>query len=167
MKKLGFYPDKKIANYEIKYNLFDFTDQCLIFHLFLNHIQQIPVESSTLVLIFEKEFLHITAMSEGAIYDKFKEIEKNWKSKYFSKIKRDDFKSICHFISSLSDSFDGLDLVLCSFNNEEKKEETENMFKLIKGFVEEKIDEPINVYIYNEDNFIVHVLKYIEMFSNE
>ena len=41
------------------------------------------------------------------------------------------------------------------------------MFKLIKGFVEEKIDEPINVYIYNEDNFIVHVLKYIEMFSNE
>ena len=41
------------------------------------------------------------------------------------------------------------------------------MFKLIKKFVEEKIDEPINVYIYNEDNFIIHVLKYIEMFSNE
>ena len=33
------------------------------------------------------------------------------------------------------------------------------MFKLIKVFVEEKIDEPINVYF--------HVLKYIEMFSNE
>ena len=167
LKKLGFYPDKKISNYEIKYNLYDFNDQCLIYHLFLNHIQQIPVESSTLVLIFEKEFLHITAMSEGAIYDKFKESEKNWKAKYYSKLKRDDFKSICNFISSLSDTFDGLDLVLCSYNNEEKKEETENMFKLIKKFVEEKIDEPINVYIYNEDNFIVHVLKYIEMFSNE
>ena len=167
LQKLGFYPDKKIANYEIKYNLLDFTDQCLIYHLFLNHIQEKPVESSTLVMIFEKDALHITSLNEGAINDKFKEIEKNWKSRYYSKIKMDDFKSICNFISSLSDTFDGLDLVLCHFNNEEKKEELDNMFKLIKGFVEEKIDEPINVYIYNEDNFIVHVLKYIEMFSEE
>ena len=167
LQKLGFYPDKKIANYEIKYNLLDFTDQCLIYHLFLNHIQEKPVESSTLVMIFEKDALHITSLNEGAINDKFKEIEKNWKSRYYSKMKMDDFKSICNFISSLSDTFDGLDLVLCHFNNEEKKEELDNMFKLIKGFVEEKIDEPINVYIYNEDNFIVHVLKYIEMFSEE
>ena len=167
LQKLGFYPDKKIANYEIKYNLLDFTDQCLIYHLFLNHIQEKPVESSTLVMIFEKDALHITSLNEGAINDKFKEIEKNWKSRYYSKIKMDDFKSICNFISSLSDTFDGLDLVLCHYNNEEKREELDNMFKLIKGFVEEKIDEPINVYIYNEDNFIVHVLKYIEMFSEE
>ena len=167
LQKLGFYPDKKIANYEIKYNLFDFTDQCLIYHLFLNHIQEKPVESSTLVMIFEKDSLHMTSLNEGAINDKFKEIEKNWKSRYYSKMKMNDFKSICNFISSLSDTFDGLDLVLCHYNNEEKKEEYDNMFKLIKGFVEEKIDEPINVYVYNEDNFIVHILKYIELFSEE
>ena len=167
LQKLGFYPDKKIANYEIKYNLFDFTDQCLIYHLFLNHIQEKPVESSTLVMVFEKDALHMTSLNEGAINDKFKEIEKNWKSRYYSKMKMNDFKSICNFISSLSDTFDGLDLVLCHYNNEEKKEEYDNMFKLIKGFVEEKIDEPINVYVYNEDNFIVHILKYIEMFSEE
>ena len=167
LQKLGFYPDKKIANYEIKYNLFDFTDQCLIYHLFLNHIQEKPVESSTLVMIFEKDSLHMTSLNEGAINDKFKEIEKNWKSRYYSKMKMNDFKSICNFISSLSDTFDGLDLVLCHYNNEEKKEEYDNMFKLIKGFVEEKIDEPINVYVYNEDNFIVHIFKYIELFSEE
>ena len=167
LQKLGFYPDKNVSDYEIKYNLYDFTDQCLIYHLFLNHIQELPVESSTLVLIFVKDALHITAMNEGAIFDTFKDLEKNWKRQYYSKIKMDNYKSICFFISNLSDTFDGLDLVLCNYNNEEKQQEYENMFKLIKQYVEEKIDEPINVYIYNEDNFIVHVLKYIGMFSDE
>ena len=167
LQKLGFYPDKKISGYEINYNLYDFIDQCLIYHLFLNHIQEIPVESSTLILLFEKDALHITALNEGAIFYKFKELEKNWKSKYYSKLKMDNYKSICNFISSLSDTFDGLDLVLCCYNNEEKKDDVNNMFILIKKFVEEKIDEPINVYIYNEENFIVHVLKYIGNFSNE
>ena len=41
------------------------------------------------------------------------------------------------------------------------------MFKLIKEYVEEKIDEQINVYIYNEENFITHILKYIGAFSEE
>ena len=31
----------------------------------------------------------------------------------------------------------------------------------------EKIDEQINVYIYNEENFITHILKYIGTFSEE
>ena len=165
LQKLGFYPDKNISNYTIKYNLYDFTDQCLIYHLFLLHIQEISVESSTLVMIFDRDTIHITAMNEGAIYTKFKSLEKNWMEKYYSKIKMDDYKSICDFISNLSDTFDGLDLVLCYINNEEKKEDLGNMFKLIKEFVEEKIDEQINVYIYNEENYITHVLKYIGMFS--
>ena len=167
LQKLGFYPDKNLSNYTIKYNLYDFTDQCLIYHLFLLHIQEIPVESSTLVMIFDKEAIHITALNEGAIYTKFKSLEKNWVDKYYSKIKADDFKSICNFISNLSDTFDGLDLVLCYMNNEEKKEDLGNMFKLIKEYVEEKIDEQINVYIYNEENFITHILKYIGTFSEE
>ena len=165
LQKIGFYPDKNISNYTIKYNLYDFTDQCLIYHLFLLHIQEISVESSTLVMIFDRDTIHITAMNEGAIYTKFKSLEKNWSEKYYSKIKMDDYKSICDFISNLSDTFDGLDLVLCCINNDEKKEDLGNMFKLIKEFVEEKIDEQINVYIYNEENFITHVLKYIGMFS--
>ena len=139
----------------------------MIYHLFLTHIQEKPVESSTLVMIFDHDVLHLTALNEGAIYHKFKSLEKNWDSRYYSKIKMDDFKSLCNFISSLSDSFDGLDLVLCSINNDEKKEELGNMFKLIKEFVEEKIDEQINVYIYSEDNFVIHVLKYIGLFSEE
>ena len=167
LQKLGFYPDKNISNYIIKYNLYDFTDQCLIYHLFLLHIQEISVESSTLVMIFDRDCVHITAMNEGAIYTKFKSLEKNWSEKYYSKIKMDDYESICNFISNLSDTFDGLDLVLCYINNEEKKEDLGNMFKLIKEFVEENIDEPINVYIYNEENFVSHILKYICMFLED
>ena len=167
LQKLGFYPDKKIGGYEIEYNLYDFTDQCLIYHLFLNHIQQKYVESSTLVLIFDKYSVQVSALNEGAIYNKFNSLENEWKKKYYSKIKMDDFKSIVDFIAAISDSFDGLDLILCSMDNDEKKDELLDLFKQIKKYVEEKIDEPINIYIYNEDNFISKIFKYIDLFSDE
>ena len=101
-----------MGEYEITYNLYDFTDQCLIYHLFLNHCKEKFVESPTLVMIFDKDVLHITAMNEGGIYSKFKSLENSWKQKYYSKLKMDDFKSIVDFIAAVSDSFDGLDLVL-------------------------------------------------------
>ena len=39
------------------------------------------------------------------------------------------------------------------------------MYKLIKEFIEEKLDDQINLYIYDESNYIVNALKYIELFS--
>ena len=167
LEKLGFYPNKKISNYEIKYNLYDFTDQCLIYHLFLNHIQERSLDESTLVMIFNPDTIHITAINKGTIFHKFKTLEKNWKAKYYSQIKFDDIKSICNFIKAMAGSFRGFDLVLCSINSEEKKEEFENKFKEIKQFVDEKIQEQIRTFIYYEDKFIVDIFKYIETFSDE
>lgn len=155
MQKLGFYPDKKVGGYEIEYNLYDFPDQCLIYHLFLNHIQQKYVESSTLVLIFDKHSINVSALNEGAIYNKFNSLENGWKKKYYSRIKMDDFKSIVDFIAAISDSFDGLDLILCYMDNDEKKDELLDLFKQIKKYAEEKIDEyPIDLknkltYLFN------------------
>ena len=167
LEKLGFYPNKKISNYEIKYNLYDFTDQCLIYHLYLNHIQERRLDESTLVMIFDKENIHITALNKGAIFHKFKAFEKNWNAKYYSLIKYDDMESINNFIQAMSGSTGGLDLVLCSINNEEKKEEFENKFKQIKEFIEENVEERIRLFVYYEDMFIVDILKYIETFSDE
>ena len=167
LEKLGFYPNKKISNYEIKYNLYDFTDQCLIYHLFLNHIQERSLDESTLVMIFDSKMIHITAMNKGIIFHKFKTLEKNWKGKYYSTIKFDDMKSICNFIKAMAGSLGGFDLVLCSINNEEKKEEFENKFKEIKQFTDGKVAEQIRVFIYYEDKFIVDILKYIETFADE
>ena len=164
-QKLGFYPDKKISNYKINYNLYDFTDQFLVYHLFLNYIQEIPVKNNILVIIFGHDDLYMTIMNEGAIYNKFKLLEKNWKDKYYSNLKIDDYQSICNFILALSDTLNEYDLVLCSINNDEKKEEMKNMYKLIKEFIEEKLDDQINLYIYDESNYIVNALKYIELFS--
>ena len=167
LEKLGFYPDKKIFNYEIKYNLYDFTDQCLIYHLFLNHIQERHLDNSALVMIFDKDIIHITSMHQNVIFNKFKIWEKNMKVKYYSKIKCDEIKTIFNFIKALSESFDGFDLVLCSMNNEEKKEEMENKFKQIKQFTDENVEEGIRIFVYDEDKFIVDMFKYIEMFSDE
>ena len=69
-EKIGFYPDKKISNYEIKYNLYDFTDQCLIYHLYLNHIQERESDNSTLLMIFDKNAIHITGMYKNVINNK-------------------------------------------------------------------------------------------------
>ena len=83
----------------------------------------------------------------------------------YSNLKIDDNKSICNFILALSDTLNEFDLILCSINNDEKKEEIKNMYKLIKEFIEEKLDDQINLYIYDESNYIVNALKYIELFS--
>ena len=167
LEKLGFYPDKKISNFEVKYNLYDFTDQCLIYHLFLNHIQERHLDNSALVMIFDKDTIHITSMNQNVIFNKFKIWEKNLKVKYYSQIKCDEIKTIFNFIKALAESFEGFDLVLCSMNNEEKKEEMENKFKQIKQFIDEKVEEGIRLFVYDEDKFIVDMLKYIEMFSDE
>ena len=167
LQKLGFYPDKKMGEFEIMYNLYDFSDQCLIYHLFLVHCKEKFVESSTLVMIFDKNSLHLSALNEGGIFTKFKSLENSWKHKYYSKLKMDDFKSLVDFISALSDTFDGLDLVLCYMNNDDKKEDLLALFKQIQEYTSEKIDEPINVYIYKEEELINKTIKYIGLFSDE
>lgn len=66
----------------------------------------------------------------------------------------DNLKSITDFITAISESFEGFDLVLCYMDNEEKKNNLLDLFKQIKEYTAEKIDESTKVYIYNEDNFI-------------
>ena len=167
LQKLGFYPDEKLDRFEIKYNLYDFSDQCVIYHLFLNHIQEKYVESSTLFLLFDKFTVSASALNEGAIFNKFKSLEKGWRQKYYSNLKANDFNSIVYFIKAISDSFDGLDLVLCYMDNNDKKDDLLNLFKQIKEFVQKNIYESINVYIYHEENFIKKIFKYIGLFTSE
>ena len=167
LQKLGFNPDKKLDQYLITYNLYDFSDQCLIYHLFLVHCQGIEVEIPTLVMIFDKNYVHITAMNEESIYCRFKSLENKWKQKYYSKLKKEDFKSITAFITACYDSFNRFDLVLCYMNNEDKKENMTELFKKIKEYAIEKIDEEMNVYIYTEEDLVKKIFKYIWLFSEE
>ena len=167
LQKLGFNPDKKIEQYQITYNLYDFSDQCLIYHLFLVHCQDVLIENPTLVMIFDKNYVHVTAMNEDSIYYRFKSLESKWKDKYYSKLKNDDLKSITNLIADSFDSFNGIDLVLCSKKNEKKKDDMVELFKRIKEFAVEKLDEEMNVYIYEEGELIKKVIKYIWLFSEE
>ena len=160
LQKLGFNPDKKVGEYEVTYNLYDFSDQCLLYHLFLINCQEKYDENSTLVLIFDKNSLHVTAMNEGGLFTKFKSLENNWNEKYYSKLKMDDLNSIVDFIGATSESFEGLDLVLCYMNNEDKKDELLELFKKIQ----ENFDEEIKIHIYPEDDLIKKVFKYIDCF---
>ena len=167
VQKIGFFPDNKLGQYEINYQLYDFSDQCLIYHLFLSNLQGEKSQNSTLVLIFDKYSLHLSALNDGVIFTTFNSLESSWDKKYYSKLKIDNLKSITDFISAISESFEGLDLVLCYMDNEEKKNNLLDLFKQIKEYIAEKIDESTKVYIYNEDNFVKKIFKYIGLFSNE
>ena len=46
IQKIGFYPDKKLGDHELTYFLYDFSDQCLIYHLFLNSLQGLKTKNS-------------------------------------------------------------------------------------------------------------------------
>ena len=52
-------------------------------------------------------------------------------------------------------------------NNEDKKDDLLALFKQIKEYTAEKIDESINVYIYQEEDLIRKVFKYIGLFVDE
>ena len=167
LKKLGFYLDGKIGEYDILYNLYDFSDQCLIYHLFLVHCQEKYVDKTTLVMLFDKKSLHISAINNEKIYNKFESLEKEWSQNYYSQIKMNDFKSIADFITATFDSFQGFDLVLSYMNSEDKKDDLLSLFNQIKEYVNDKLDEEMNVYIYHEESLVRNVFKYINLFSYE
>ena len=125
------------------------------------------MDNSTLVMIFDKNTIHITALNQNVIFNKFKTLEKKWKKKYYSEIKFDDIKTVNNFVLAVVNTFEGLELVLCNINNEENKEDIENKFKQIKQFIDEKLEEGIRTFIYDEDKLIAESLKYIGMFGDE
>ena len=172
IESISFYPDSKIYGNFVSYNLYSLTEQCIIYHLFLCHCNEITVESSTLLLLFDSENIYVSAFSEGTIFTKFKGLENNWDDKYYSKLKKGDYENIIHLIESINDSFDGLDLALCYMNNSndnERKDEKEcfEMFDKIKQHCIEKIDPPLNVYLYKESELISEVVNYIGLFYED
>lgn len=172
IQSISFYPDSKIYGNFVSYNLYNFCDQCLIYHLFLCHCKEKIVESSTVFLLLDAENIYVSSFSEGAIFYKFKGLENNWEDRYYSKLNKNNYENIIHFIESINDSFDGLDLALCymnSSNDNDRKDEKEcfEMFNKIKKHCMEKIDPPINVYIYNENELISEVVNYIGVFYEE
>ena len=169
LEKIGFYPSEIIEGYKVEYKLYDLCEQSLIYYLYLSNIKNIQNKKSILFIQFDKLVVNASVFNEGAIFSKLKgkkEKDVNWKSSYFNNININDTNSILDFLENANDTFEGIDLVLnyVDSDDENKNNKLKELFDAIKKHCQEKINPPVNVHIYNQNEITNNVFKYINCF---
>ena len=161
IKKIGIFPSisKRIPN--LNYQIFNFTDVCLIYFLYKSIEEKIYIENSLLLINFDKFTANVAIFNEGGIYNNLKGFPFN--NNNYEEIK-DNFTS---FIDKANNSFYGVFLVITysDLDNNLKQE----VFGIINEIKETctKLDPPVKVYFYDDDTFISEVFKYIHIFYKE
>ena len=161
IKKIGIFPSisKRIPN--LNYQIFYFTDVCLIYFLYKSIEEKIYIENSLLLINFDKYTANVAIFNEGGIYNNLKGFPFN--NNNYEEIK-DNFTS---FIDKANNSFYGVFLVITysDLDNNLKQE----VFGIINEIKETctKLDPPVKVYFYDDDTFISEVFKYIHIFYKE
>ena len=170
LQKIGFYPSEILEGYKVEYKLFDLCEQSLIYHLYLSNLKNIVPKKSVLFIQFDKLVVNAAVFNEGAIFTKLKgkkERDANWKSSYFNNINVNDVNGILDFLENANDTFEGIDLVLSYVdNNEEKKKNVLKLFETIKNHCKEKINPPIKVFVYEQNEIADKVFDYMNLFYN-
>ncbi len=161
IKKIGIFPsiNKKIPN--LNYQIFYFTDLCLIYFLYKSIEDKIYIQNSLLLINFDKYTSNVTIFNEGGIYNNLKGFPFN--NNNYEEIK----KNFISFIDKANNSFFGIFLVITysDLDNNLKQE----VFGIINEIKETctKLDPPVKVYFYDDDTFISEVFKYIHLFYKE
>ena len=161
IKKIGIFPslNKKIPN--LNYQIFYFTDLCLIYFLYKSIEEKIYIQNSLLLINFDKYTSNVTIFNEGGIYNNLKGFPFN--NNNYEEIK----KNFISFIDKANNSFFGIFLVITysDLDNNLKQE----VFGIINEIKEtcSKLDPPVKVYFYDDDTFISEVFKYIHLFYKE
>ena len=170
LKKIGFYPGEIIDGYKFEYKLYDLCEQSLIYHIYLSNLNKVPIKKSVLLMQFDKLVVNAAVFNEGAIFSKLKgkkEKDAKWKSSYFNNIKTSDVNGILDLLENANDTFEGIDLILSYMDcDEEKKKEVLEMFEIIKKHCQEKINPPVKVIIYEQDEMANKVFNYMNLFYN-
>ena len=168
LQKIGFYPGEIISGYKVEYKLYDLCEQSLIYHLYLSNLNKNPPKKSVLFMEFDKLVVNAAVFNEGAIFTKLKgkkEKDAKWKSSYFNNIKTSDANGILDLLENANDTFEGIDLVLSYMDcDEEKKKEVLELFETIKNHCQEKINPPIKVIVYDQDEMANKVFNYMNLF---
>ncbi len=161
IKKIGIFPslNKKIPN--LNYQIFYFTDLCLIYFLYKSIEEKIYIQNSLLLINFDKYTANVAIFNEGGIYNNLKGFPFN--NNNYEEIK----KNFISFIDKANNSFYGIFLVITysDLDNNLKQE----VFGIINEIKETctKLDPPVKVYFYDDDTFISEVFKYIHLFYKE
>ena len=164
IKSLGFFPDEKIEGYTFNYKLFSLNEQTLFYHMHLNINKDSKIGKSILLIEFDKLIANALVYSKGEIYTKLKDKEKN-----FNNMNINNIDEILDLIKKVSDSFDGLDIILRlnkSVDEEDKVKISEKIGE-IKKFCQEKINPPIKINEYDINDISNDSINFLNYFIIE
>ena len=159
-KKIGFYPSELLEGYKVEYKLYDLCEQSLIYYLYLSYLKKSPPKKSVLFIGFDKLVVNAAIFHDGNIYNQNKE-----KDIKISNINTNDVNGIIDFIENINDTYEGFDIVLSYVNiDEEKKEKMLELFDNTKKHCQEKINPPIKVLVYDQNEIANNVFNYMNLF---
>ena len=168
LRKIGFYPSELLEGYQVEYKLYDLCEQSLIYYLYLSYLKNKPPKKSVLFMEFDKLVVNAAIFNDGSIFTELKgkkEKDANWKSSYFNNINTNDINGILDFLENANDTFEGIDVVLSYVDlKEEKKKNILELFDTIKKHCQEKINPPIKVYVYDQNEIANNVFNYMNLF---
>ena len=163
IKYIGFIPDKKIYNFNVKYKLYDLNEQLVINHKLLKNKKEVEkknlVIKSFLLINFNKNKnkLKTIFFNKGEFHTEF--TCPNSTVIDFGDINISKEEEIYNLIKELNDNMKGVEVIFRKNKNLEKKEL--NLIERIKKYCQQKIKPSIPFYEYNTNDICINIIKYI------
>ena len=162
-RKIGFYPSQLLEGYKVEYKLYDLCEQNLIYYLYLSYLKKTPPKKTVLFIEFDKLVVNAAIFNEGSIVTKLD--GKKEKDINFSNINTNDVNGTLEFLENVNNTFEGIDIVLSYVDiGEEKKKKMLELFDTIKKHCQEKINPPIQVFVYDQNEIANNVFNYMNLF---
>ena len=158
LRNIGFYPDGRIENTKVEYKLYEPNDLILIYHLFFNLTKDIKISKSILIIEFDKLVANAFVYNKGEIILKLRDKENNFCDLDLNKI-----DEILDLIKIVYEKYEGSELVLTINNNieEENKKIIVGVIEQIKTFCQEKLNPPVKIFKYEQNEILQNSIKYI------
>jgi len=163
IKYIGFIPDKKIYNFNVKYKLYDLNEQLVINHKLLKNKKEVErknlVIKSFLLINFNKNKnkLKTIFFNKGEFHTEF--TCPNSTVIDFGDFNISKEEEFYNLIKELNDNMKGVEVIFRKNKNLEKKEL--NLIERIKKYCQQKIKPSIPFYEYNTNDICINIIKYI------
>ena len=161
IKYIGFIPDKKIYDFNVKYKLYDLNEQLVINHKLLKNKKEEDrkkISIKPLLLIhFNKNKLKTIFFHKGELHTEYtcpnsNEIE-------FKDININKEEEIFNLIKELNAGMNEIEVIFRKNKNLEKKEI--DLIERIKIYCKEKIEPSVPFFEYNTKDIYKNIIKYI------
>ena len=166
LEKIGFYPSQNLEGYEVEYNLYDLCEQGLLYHLILSKEKGIKIVKSLYFINCDKKVVNAAIFNKGKIMTKLDDEYEKSKFNYFNNINISDHNQLLSIIEKVNNTFKGIDLILTYFENNDKNEKKRlfELFDVIRIHCKKKVNPPIEVIVYSQNEIYNNVFNYSILF---